>query len=153
MTIGEILQRTSQDFQDKGIQIRDRSGRRSDRRTYPELLQLIERYCGHWRAAGIVKGDRVLLCLNTSWDFIGAWLGAICIGAYPAAIAPAVGGLKGSNHFADRLEKFRQVIGSFASAYFRADGGGLKKIVSRFAWRHSDNYRGVIEIRERKQSL
>lgn len=112
MTIGEILQRTCQDFQDKGIQIRDRSGRRYDRRTYPELLQLVERYCGHWRAAGIVKGDRALLCLNTSWDFIGAWLGAICIGAYPAAIAPAVGGLKGSSHFADRLEKFREVIGA-----------------------------------------
>ena len=112
MTIGEVLRRTSQDFPDKGIQIRDRSGRRSDRRTYPELLQMVERYCGHWRAAGIAKGDRVLLCLNTSWDFIGAWLGAMCIGAYPAAIAPAVGGLKGSNHFADRLEKFREVIGA-----------------------------------------
>lgn len=92
--------------------MRDRSGRRFDRRTYPELLQWVESYCGRWRASGLAPGDRVLLCLNTSWDFIGAWLGAICIGAYPAAIAPAVGGLKGSNHFADRLEMFRDVIGA-----------------------------------------
>jgi fatty-acyl-CoA synthase len=112
MTIGETLRRTALDHGNQGIQIRDRSGRRSDRRNYPELLQWVERYCGHWRAVGLTKGDRVLLCLNTSWEFIGAWLGAICIGAYPVAIAPAVGGLKGSNHFADRMETFRGVVGA-----------------------------------------
>ncbi len=90
----------------------DRSGRHFERSTYQELLEHARRYSGCWRCAGIEKGDRILICQNTSWDFIGAWLGAILIGAHPAAIAPAVGGLRGSNHFADRLETFRSVIGA-----------------------------------------
>ncbi len=111
-TIYEVLLRTAADFPDKGIQMGDRSGRRFERSTYLELLEHARRYCARWRSIGVEKGDRILICQNTSWDFIGAWLGAILIGAYPAAIAPAVGGLKGSNHFADRLETFRTVIGA-----------------------------------------
>ena len=111
-SIYEVLLRTATDFSDKGIQMGDRSGRHFERSTYQELLEHARRYSGYWRCAGIEKGDRILICQNTSWDFIGAWLGAILIGAHPAAIAPAVGGIKGSNHFADRLETFRSVIGA-----------------------------------------
>lgn len=111
-TIKGVLDRTASGFSEKGIQIRDRSGRRFERWNYCELLECVSLYCGRWRSAGIVKGDRVLICQNTSWDFICAWLGAICIGAIPAAIAPTVGGGKISNYFADRLEIFRSVIGA-----------------------------------------
>ncbi len=111
-SIHEVLLRTATDFSDKGIQMGDRSGRHFERSTYQELLEHARRYSGCWRCAGLEKGDRILICQNTSWDFIGAWLGAILIGAHPAAIAPAVGGLRGSNHFADRLETFRSVIGA-----------------------------------------
>ena len=108
----ETLQRTAADYGDKGIQLRDRSGRRFDRTTYAELLENVSLYAGYWRGIGVAPGDRVLLCLNTTWEFVFAWLGAICMGAHPAAIAPAVGGLKGSSRFSDRLEKFRSVIGA-----------------------------------------
>ncbi len=111
-TIPEVLARTANDFSDKGIQMGDRSGRHFERWNYEALLENARRYCRSWRSVGVEKGDRILICQNTSWDFIGAWLGAILIGAHPAAIAPAVGGLKGSNHFADRLETFRSVIGA-----------------------------------------
>lgn len=108
----ETLRRTAADFGEKGIQLRDRSGRRFERTTYAELLESVSLYAGYWRGNGVTPGDRVLLCLNTTWEFVFAWLGAICMGARPAAIAPAVGGLKGSSHFSDRLQKFRSVIGA-----------------------------------------
>lgn len=111
-SIYEALLRTASGSSNKGIQMGDRSGRRFERRTYQELDDHARAYCARWRSAGVEKGDRILICQNTSWDFIGAWLGAIFIGAHPVAIAPAVGGLKGSNHFADRLETFREVIGA-----------------------------------------
>ncbi len=111
-TIGEALTRTARDCSDKGIQMGDRAGLRFERRPYSEILENVRSYCGLWRASGVGPGDKILLCVNTSFDFICAWLGAICVGAYPAAIAPAVGGLKGSSHFATKLEKFREVIGA-----------------------------------------
>ena len=111
-TISEVLDRTASRFSDRGIQLGDRSGRRFERHTYRDLREHVGVYCARWRTAGVERGDRILICQNTSWDFIGAWLGAILIGARPAAIAPAVGGLKGSNHFAERLETFRSVIGA-----------------------------------------
>ncbi len=111
-TIAELLQRTAADYPDKGIQMGDRSGRRFDRFSYRDLREHATLFSSRWRTAGVERGDRILICQNTSWDFIGAWLGAILIGAHPAAIAPAVGGLKGSSHFADRLETFRSVIGA-----------------------------------------
>lgn len=108
----ETLKRTAIDFGDKGIQMRDRSGRRFERWTYAELRESVGRYVSFWRGQGVAPGDRILLCLNTSWEFVNAWLGAICMGARPAAIAPTAGGLKGSSHFSDRLENFRSVIGA-----------------------------------------
>lgn len=105
----------------------DRSGRRFERMTYAELLELTRSYCARWRAAGVQEKDRLLICLGTSLDFVGAWLGAICAGAYPAAIAPAVGGLKGSNHFAAKLETFRNVIGASRLLISEQMVGDLRK--------------------------
>ncbi|MCH6256902.1 AMP-binding protein [Puniceicoccaceae bacterium K14] len=109
-TFPEVLRRTAELFPEKGIQMRDRAGRVSGRRSYPELLQAVKESAGRWRSLGVKSGDCILLCLPTAWDFIDAWLGAICIGAHPAAIASVMGGLSASSNFAERLEKYRSVI-------------------------------------------
>lgn len=111
-TFAETLRRTARTFPDKGISILDRSGRNPDRLTYDILVERVALAAGKLQAAGVKPGERILLCLPTSWDFIAVWLGSICLGAFPAAIAPAMGGLSGASNFAERLEKYRSVIGA-----------------------------------------
>src|ERR1700721_697479 len=71
-----------------GIGVFDRSGRKCDRRTFPELLAMVQEFAGRWQRLGVAPGDRVILSLDTSWTFIGAWLGAVWLGALPVAAAP-----------------------------------------------------------------
>jgi acyl-CoA synthetase (AMP-forming)/AMP-acid ligase II len=71
-----------------GVGIFDRSGRKCDRRTFPELLAMVQDFAGRWQLLGVAAGDRVILSLDTSWTFIGAWLGAVWLGALPVAAAP-----------------------------------------------------------------
>lgn len=121
-TLPELLRNTVEQYGDKGIQILDRSGLKSDRRSYEELLNAVERAAGRWRSLGVNAGDTALLCLPTSWDFIDAWLGAICMGARPAAIAAVMGGLGAASNFAERLEKYCRVID--ASSILISEGMG-----------------------------
>ena len=72
-----------------GVGIFDRSGRKCDRRTFPELLAMVQEFAGRWQTLGVAPGDRVILSLDTSWTFIGAWLGAVWLGALPVAAAPS----------------------------------------------------------------
>lgn len=111
-TFPEILGRAAKEHGSMGIQMLDRMGRVADRRSYVELLEAVERAAGRWRSLGVGAGERLLLCLPTSWDFLDAWLGAICIGAYPAAIANVSGGLRASSNFAERLAKYKEAIGA-----------------------------------------
>lgn len=76
---------------ERGIEIFDGRGRRSERRTYPEVLAGVERGAGRWAALGVAAGDRVLVSLPSSWDWFDAWLGALWQGALPVALAPAAG--------------------------------------------------------------
>ncbi len=110
ITFPQTINHAAEMFGEKGIGILDRSGRNADWRSYADLRALVLEASAKWRALGVKKGDRILLCIPTSWEFVAAWLGSICIGARPAAIAPAMGGLSSSGNFAERLEKFRSVI-------------------------------------------
>ena len=64
-----------------GVGIFDRSGRKCDRRTFPELLAMVQEFAGRWQRLGVAPGDRVILSLDTSWTWIGAWLGAVWLRA------------------------------------------------------------------------
>jgi benzoate-CoA ligase len=54
--------------------------------TYAALADRIDRMAGAWESLGIVRGDRVLLCLLDTRDFPTAFLGAIKAGVIPVPL-------------------------------------------------------------------
>lgn len=93
-TLVAALERAAAAFPARGIAIFDGRGRSHERRTYPELLAAARLAAGRWSALGVRPGDRLLVCLPTSWSLLDAWLGALLKGALPVALAPggAMGG-------------------------------------------------------------
>ena len=87
-TLPEAVERAATHFPDRGIAVFDSRGRRHQRRTYPEVLAAAQQAAGRWAAAGVGRGDRVLVSVPTSWAFLDAWLGALLRGALPIAVAP-----------------------------------------------------------------
>jgi fatty-acyl-CoA synthase len=78
----------------RGIGIYDRRGQTCDRRLYPQIIQVAKRRAAQLAACGIEPKDRVLVCLNTSWELLELHLGLLLRGAYPVLVAPggALGG-------------------------------------------------------------
>lgn len=69
----------------EGLAVRDR-----DRTfTYSELQDLATRAAGLLRERGVRSGDRVLLALPNTWEFVVAWFGAIRAGAVAVPVSPA----------------------------------------------------------------
>src|SRR5258708_26877751 len=93
-TLMGALKRTAALFPTLGISVFDRRGQNPERRTYPQVLASVEKYAAHLAAAGIERGDRVLVSLPTSWELLEVIFGAIWRGAYPSLVAPsaALGG-------------------------------------------------------------
>lgn len=60
-------------------------------RRYDALLETAARSAAALAEHGVRKGDRVLLCLPTSWQFVTAFFGAQLLGAAPTAIAVPTG--------------------------------------------------------------
>lgn len=87
-TLPEALIQAAERFPQRGVALFDGRGRSSERRSYPELLALARRGAGRLAAAGVAPGDRVVVCLNTSWEWMEAWLGALLLGAWPVAMTP-----------------------------------------------------------------
>jgi len=58
---------------------------------YDTLLETAARSAAVLAEHGVRHGDRVLLCLPTSWQFVTAFFGAQLLGAAPAAIAMPTG--------------------------------------------------------------
>ena len=56
--------------------------------TYGDLLDRIERFATALAEAGIGPGDRVLLRLLNSWEFVVAWLSILRLGAIVVATIP-----------------------------------------------------------------
>jgi acyl-CoA synthetase (AMP-forming)/AMP-acid ligase II len=83
--------RASSHFPERGIALVDRRGRTTDRRRYPELELGFERHARRLARRGVGAGDRVMVCLGTSWEWLEVWFGALFRGALPVAIAPPEG--------------------------------------------------------------
>ena len=87
-TLLEALQRAASVWPDRGITLIDSRGRVEGRRTWPAMLDEIEAAAGRLVTLGVRPGDRILVCLPTSWPWFEVWFGAVRLGALPAAVAP-----------------------------------------------------------------
>lgn len=88
-SLSGILIRAATRAPGRGIAIFDHRGRSHERRTYPEVLAAARRSAARLAGLGIEPGDRVLICLPTSWAWLEAWLGSLFCGALPVALAPS----------------------------------------------------------------
>lgn len=87
-TLLEALQRAASVWPERGITLIDSRGRMEGRRTWPAMLDEIEAAAGRLVTLGVRPGDRILVCLPTSWPWFEIWFGAVRLGALPAAVAP-----------------------------------------------------------------
>ncbi len=93
----------------RGISVFDNRGRNPLRRTYPEVLAHAAQFARRWRAAGVSRGERILIALPTSWAWVDSWLGAVLAGAIPAVASPG-GGLGSGATDVDRIRRLAETI-------------------------------------------
>ncbi|REJ79957.1 MAG: hypothetical protein DWQ36_15755 [Acidobacteria bacterium] len=73
---------------DRRIALLDNRGRIAEARSFPELVDSLRLGAGRLVAAGVAPGDRVIVCLPTSWQWLETWFGALLLGALPVSVAP-----------------------------------------------------------------
>jgi len=88
-TLPEALHRAAIAFPDKGLAIFDGRGRSHERRSWAEVRGMACTGAERLAALGVERGDRVVVCLPSSWEWMESWLGALLLGAWPVALAPA----------------------------------------------------------------
>jgi fatty-acyl-CoA synthase len=88
-TLTEALHRAADAFPDRGLALFDGRGRSHDRRSWTQVRDLARTGAGRLAALGVGRGDRVVVCLPSSWEWMEAWLGSLLLGALPVALAPA----------------------------------------------------------------
>jgi fatty-acyl-CoA synthase len=121
-TLNEALDLAADRHPSQGISIFDRRGRQLERRTYPEIRDAARLQAAQLSAHGVHPGDRVMISLPTSWDWLDAWLGAVVLGALPVALAPAgvMGSSKGHTAKVEQLVKRIEARTLIAGANLRA---------------------------------
>lgn len=87
-TLPEALERAARFFPEKGVALFEGRGKKYRRRTYPEIVSAVRESAGRWADLGVEPGDRVMVCLPTSWAWFDTWFGALLRGALPVAVAP-----------------------------------------------------------------
>jgi acyl-CoA synthetase (AMP-forming)/AMP-acid ligase II len=119
--------RASRHFPHRGITLVDRRGRAIEKRSYPDLTTRFELHARRLARRGVAPGDRVLVCLGTSWEWLDAWFGALFLGALPVALAPPeglgspAGALERAEGVAKRLDAVLFVCGDSLAPLVRIE--------------------------------
>ena len=108
--VDALLAETAARRPERGIALLDRRGR-SDRRSYPALLDAVRQRAGRLAGRGLGPGDVLLVSLETSWEWIECWLGAVHVGALPIATAPAGAMGSGRAHL-DKVDGLLERLGA-----------------------------------------
>jgi fatty-acyl-CoA synthase len=95
--------------------------------SYAGLLDLADHFSGHLASVGVVKGDRVMLCLQNSPQWIAAAHAIWRLGAVVVPLAPMLGP-KEFGFFAQDAGLKAGVIA--AELYAHAKAGGIPNLVS-----------------------
>lgn len=85
------IERASTLFSGRGISLMDRRGRLAEKRSYPQVFESAQAAARRLLRRGVEAGDRVMICLPTSWSWIESWLGTVLAGGVPVAVSPPEG--------------------------------------------------------------
>ncbi len=105
----QILEQVAEDAPHRGIAVYDRRGQNAERRTYPEIVELARGRAARLAAAGVSRGDRLLLALPTSWELLESFFGALELGALPVMVPPS-GPMGSADAHLAKLEALMQVL-------------------------------------------
>lgn len=86
-TLLGLLEHAASAYPERGISIFDARGKRAVRRSYAGVLAGVHERAAKLAARGLGEGDVALLSLETSWELLDAWFGAVLLGALPVVIA------------------------------------------------------------------
>ena len=92
-TLTAALLRAAELPDERGIALLDRRGRSPSRRSYQDLIASWSAAGARLAEIGVAPAEPLPIMLQTSWDFLDAWFGAVFAGAWPVALPP--GGLLG----------------------------------------------------------
>jgi fatty-acyl-CoA synthase len=108
-TVSEALVAAARNSPKNALFVYDRRGQNVDRRTYPAFLELAKGGAARLAGADVQPGERVLICLPTSWDLLEIYFGAILRGAIPVLVAPP-GALGGAAAHAKKIEGLVELL-------------------------------------------
>ena len=108
-TLIHALHEIARRVPDRGISIFDRRGSKAERRTYAQLRDAALDRAARLAACDIKPGERLLICLPTSWELLELYLGAICRGALPVLVAPP-GALGGAAAHAQKIAALVELL-------------------------------------------
>ncbi|MBE7467178.1 MAG: AMP-binding protein [Planctomycetes bacterium] len=123
-TLPEVLAHAARTAPTRGIRVFDRRGRESEFRAYPQVLASAREAAGRWAALGVRPGDRVVVCLPTTWNLLEAWWGAVLLGARPVCVAP--GGAMGSQEA--HLRKLEGIVERLGAARMLCDESLVQEV-------------------------
>ena len=109
ITLNQALAEAARNQPEHGIAIYDRRGRNAERRTYAELAELARQRGARLAAAGVARGDRVLLAMPTSWELLETFFGALELGALPVMVAPP-GALGSAATYCAKIDRLIQLL-------------------------------------------
>ena len=145
----ELVRRAAIDHADHGITIFDGRGRRSERRSYSELVELATTAAARFDALGVGPGEPVMVALPTSWEWLEAWLGLLFCGALPVASSGATGLAAAET----QLGKVDQVMGAIGARHVVTSEGFRDQAVAGDFTRAADGVITPDELRSATPTL
>ena len=121
------LARAGSEFARSTLTLVDGRGRVAGQRTFSEIVEAAQLHSRRLRTWGVAPGDRVVICLSTSFEWYDCWMGSLIAGALPVAMAPP-GALGSPKQQVDKVIAAAQQIG--ASRVIAGDAV-LREIASR----------------------
>ena len=115
----DLVRRAAIDHGDHGITIFDGRGRKADRRSYADLVDMATTAAARFDAMSIGAEEPVMVALPTSWEWLEAWMGLLFCGALPVASSAATGLAAAET----QLGKVDQVMGAIGARHVIANDG------------------------------
>ncbi|QEW21998.1 Putative fatty-acid--CoA ligase fadD21 [Marinibacterium anthonyi] len=84
----DAVQAAARRYSDRRITMYNGRCKPVSSRSYQAFLDAAQAMAGRIAAGGVRPGDRVLICLANSWDWLDSWLGTLWLGALPVAASP-----------------------------------------------------------------